>query len=117
MSPSPPSRRRFPRIPSDNLVLINTVGGAEAEQLARTRNVSLGGCMVSVRQRLGVGTMVQVLIKVDDQVVDSLGRVVYERPRRSGDNDVGIEFLYLSDPDQRRLRALLERVAQAAPPA
>jgi hypothetical protein len=102
-----PSRRRFPRIPSEHLVLVNKVGDAEAEQLARTCNMSRGGCMVRVRERLGNGSVVQVLVKIGDQVVDSLGRVVYEIPRRRGEVDVGIEFLYLADGDQRRLASLI----------
>ena len=38
-----PSRRQFSRISTDRVVLVTTVGDADAEQPARTRNVSLGG--------------------------------------------------------------------------
>jgi hypothetical protein len=109
-----PARRRFPRIPSEHLVLVNKVGDAEAEQLARTRNMSRGGCLVRVRERLGNGSVVQVLVKIGDQVVDSLGRVVYEISRRRGEVDVGIEFLYLDEGDQRRLATLIGE-GEAAP--
>jgi len=109
-----PSRRHFPRIPSEHLVLVNKVGDAEAEQLARTRNMSRGGCLVRVRERFGNGSVVQVLVKIGDQVVDSLGRVVYEISRRRGEVDVGIEFLYLNEADQRRL-AMLIGEGKAAP--
>jgi hypothetical protein len=108
MDPVEPSRRRYPRLPSENLVLVNRVGDAEAEQLAHTRNVSLGGCRIIVRERLGVGAVVQVLARIGDQVVDCFGRAVYEVKHRGGEFEVGIEFLYLSDADRRRLRTFLD---------
>ena len=101
-----PSRRKFPRISTDNVVLVTTVGDADAEQLARTRNVSLGGCQVMVDRHLHRGTLVQILVRVGDQVVDALGRVVYEL-RKGEAVEAGIEFLYLSEPDRRRLESVL----------
>lgn len=106
-----PSRRRFPRISTDRVVLLTTIGDADAEQLARTRNVSLGGCQVVVDRLLHRGTLVQVLVRVDDQLVDVLGRVVYE-VRQGGRVEAGIEFVYLGEVDRRRLGAAL---AGAAP--
>ena len=103
---APPSRRRFPRVPSRNLVLVTTVGDADAEQLARTSNVSLGGCQVEVDRQLHRGTLVQVLIRVEDQVVDALARVVYEL-RRGAKVEAGVEFVYLSEGDRRLLETLL----------
>jgi c-di-GMP-binding flagellar brake protein YcgR len=103
---APPSRRRFPRVSTDAVVLVTTVGDADAERLARTRNVSLGGCQVVVDGTLRRGTLVQVLVRVGDHVVDALGRVVYEL-RQGGRVEAGIEFLYLSDGDRRQLEAVL----------
>lgn len=108
-----PSRRRFPRVSTDAVVLVTTVGDADAEQLARARNVSLGGCQVVVDRPLRRGTLVQVLVRVEDHVVDALGRVVYEL-RQGGRVEAGVEFLYLSEGDRRRLAAVLGNDPQAS---
>ncbi len=110
-----PSRRRFPRLSTDNVVLVTTVGDLEAEQLARVSNVSLGGCQVVVERTLPRGTVVQVLVRVGGEVVDALGRVVYQL-KRGGRVEAGIEFFYLSENDQRRLGAVLADQPRASDP-
>lgn len=109
-------RRRFPRLSTDSVVLVTTVGDAHAEQLARVSNVSLGGCQVVVERSLPRGTVVQVLVRVGGEVVDALGRVVYQL-KRGGRVEAGIEFHYLSDPDRRRLEAVLADQPQDSDPS
>jgi hypothetical protein len=92
-------RRRFPRIPSEHVVLVTRVGDEALEQLGRTRDLSLGGCMFSADRAYGVGCLLQLLIKFDDGVIDALARVVHEEPRGSGEIELGAEFIYLSDQE------------------
>jgi hypothetical protein len=90
-------RRRFPRIPAEHVVLVTKVGDEVLEQLGRTRDVSLGGCLFTSGQSFGQGSLVQLLIKLEDEVVDCLARIVYEVPKEGDEHDVGVEFVYLSD--------------------
>ena len=90
-------RRRFPRIPAEHVVMVTKVGEEALEQLGRTRDLSLGGCMFSATQTFGLGCVLQLLIKFDDGVVDALARVVHEVPRGSGEIELGVDFIYLSD--------------------
>ena len=66
-----PGRRRFPRLPSENAVLVNRLGEVPAEEFAVTRSVSLGGCAFTSRESFGVGAHLELLITIERDVVDA----------------------------------------------
>ena len=101
------SRRRFPRIPAANTVLVTRVEGELLDQLGRTRTVGLGGCGFFSAQPLGIGAVLELMISVRPEVVRAQARVVYEMPRDGGGVDVGVEFLELDDGDRRLLELLV----------
>ncbi len=100
-------RRRFPRIPSENAVLVTRLGPEEIEQFATTRSVSLGGCMFLSNKTLSEGTPLRLLISVGRRTLKVLARVVYETPRDDGRNAIGVEFLELDPADRTVLEDLL----------
>jgi len=60
-------------------------------------DLSLGGCMFTADKAFGVGSVLQLLIKLEDGVIDALARVVHEVPRGGDGIDLGVDFIYLSD--------------------
>ena len=100
-------KRRFPRIPSENVVLFQKIGADADEELAKTGMVGLGGCMIRSKVSVGEGSIVSLLISVSDHVLKTEARVVYEKVTASGEYEVGVEFLSLAPADRKRLAELL----------
>jgi hypothetical protein len=98
-------RRKFPRIPSENPVLVNRLGEDALEAVTKTRVVGLGGCMFASPESFGPGALLQILVTVEGAVVDCLARVVYELDRDSH-YEIGVEFLFLNEAKLRQLRTL-----------
>jgi len=100
------SKRRFPRIPSDNAVLVKRLGQEEAEGFTRTRVVGLGGCMFISDEPLGVDSFLDLLISVRGRVVRTKGRVVYEIRRGAAEIEVGVEFVQIAPHDRDIIQEL-----------
>ena len=98
-------RRKLPRIPSENPVLINRLGDDAVEAVSKTQVVGLGGCMFASPESLGKGSLLQMLVTVEGEVVDCLARVVYEIEKEDR-FEVGVEFLFLNEAKLRKLRTL-----------
>lgn len=101
------STRRFPRVPAEHPALVRLLGGAPFEGFAKTRVIGLGGCMVTSRESLGFGSLMELLISFRGRVVRTDGRVVWETARTGG-YDVGVEFLRLSSSDRALLSTVVE---------
>jgi hypothetical protein len=100
-------RRRYPRIPSQNAVLVKRLDeDVPSEGFVKTRVVGLGGCMWLCDEALGVDSYLDVLIRVRSTVVQATGKVVYETPLQDGRFEVGVEFVKISDTDRRLLEVL-----------
>lgn len=99
-------RRRYPRIPSQNSVLVKRLGDDSLEGFTRTRMVGLGGCMFVSDQSMGVGSFLDLLISVKGSVAKALSKVVYERQFSGNEFEVGVEFVLISDVDRRLLEVL-----------
>lgn len=98
-------KRRFPRIPSENALLVKKLGPEATEGFAKTQVVGLGGCMFLSDESLGVGSYLDILISVRGHVVKSQARVVYENPK--GDEmEVGVEFVRISPHDREIIEGL-----------
>ena len=100
--------RRFPRIASENVVLVKKLTDAAQEGFAKTRVMGMGGCMFTSREPFGVGVNVEILISVVCRVVRAVGRVVYELPASGDELEVGVEFLELGEKDREVIEGLFE---------
>ena len=102
MSDAFAKRRRFPRIASENVVLLRTGGAADAERLAKTRAIGLGGCSFVTDHPPAIGAFLELLVSVGGRVVTTRSRVVYEIA--SGDRrEIGVEFLEIDPADREWL--------------
>lgn len=110
--------RRFPRIASNHTVLVTKLDG-ELEQFALTKTIAIGGCGFLSNERVGAGSIVELLIALDrENVIKVHGKVVYERPLEDGAIDVGVEFIDITDDDAALIERLFdrrERTAAVAP--
>lgn len=102
-----PEKRRFPRISSENAVLVKKLGPQVLEHFARTRVVGLGGCMFVSETPLGVGSAIEILISVKGHVIKAQARVVWELPAADGKTEIGIEFVNVAPSDRAALEGLL----------
>jgi hypothetical protein len=88
-----PTRRQYPRIPAENLVMIHRIGPTEQRGKGTTRQLGLGGLMISSAEPLGVDSFLKLKISIDADVVEATGRVVWEKPAADGGYDVGVAFI------------------------
>ena len=102
------NQRRFPRIPAHNVVLVTKVEGEELDSFVKTSSVGMGGCGFVSDKRLGVGSVIELMISVRPRVVKAQGRVVHENPRDDGKTLIGIEFIDLDPADRQVIEQLLE---------
>ncbi len=102
------ARRRFPRVPVENKVLVRDPADTPRAEFAETTSVGLGGCGFHSELPLEVDQRVELLILVDPLLLKAKARVAYARPLPEGGFDVGVEFIELKDSDRAILEGLLE---------
>jgi hypothetical protein len=96
-------RRRFPRVHSENLVLVKKSGDQPVEGLGKTEQLGLGGCKFLHQEPLGVGSIVELTLSIRGKLINTKGRVAYEVPHEGAFTEVGVEFLQLTDDDRAAL--------------
>lgn len=104
-----PAGRRFPRIRSENSVVLRKLGANPRGELAVTKVVGLGGCSFLHPTAQGVGATLFLAILVGDELGEAKVRVAYERPQADGTYEIGVEFLEIADRDRALLAGLVEK--------
>jgi hypothetical protein len=105
----PASTRRFPRACSQHTVRLRVLGERRPEEIMQTQVISQGGCMLVSDRSIGFGSLLELAITLDGQVVRADGRAAWENRRGRGEYEVGVEFLRISPAD----RGLLDRMVRA----
>ena len=88
-----PTRRQFPRIPAEDVVMIHRIGPEEEAEQTTARQIGLGGLMVSSVESLGVDSYLRLKLTIDAEEIEATGRVVWEKPAEDGSFDVGVAFI------------------------
>lgn len=104
-----PFVRRFPRVPSQLPVRLRILGERRPEALTQTRIISAGGCMLVTERSIGFGSLMEVTLSCDGQILRADARVAWERRKSPSEHEVGIEFLRITTRD----RAVLEQLVAA----
>ena len=103
-------QRRFPRIPEAFTVMYR-VSGELASSWCEvvTQNVSAGGVRFLVSEALDAGTTIMLRLALPglSQPLQINGQVVWSRMQASGVAEVGVEFLDVSERDQRMIDRLV----------
>ncbi len=96
-----PNRRKYPRIPSDQLVSFTPFAGAPS--LGDAGDVSLGGIRINVVGcKLRKADLLLINFNVGEQTIEAVGRVVWIREMDDITAEVGLEFVRI-DPWAARL--------------
>jgi c-di-GMP-binding flagellar brake protein YcgR len=101
--------RRYPRVTSELPVRLRILGERRPEALTRTQIISPGGCMLVSDRSIGFGSLMEVTISCEGQMLRADGRVAWEKRKSPGEHEVGIEFLRITPRD----RAVLEQLVAA----
>jgi hypothetical protein len=99
--------RRFPRVPSELPVRLRILGERRPEALTRTRIISPGGCMLVSNHSIGFGSLMEVTISCEGQMLHADGRVAWEKRKSPSEHEVGIEFLRITPRDRTVLEQLV----------
>ncbi len=104
-------KRRFPRAQVDRPALVRLLQTDPGQQphdvITRARVLGPGGCMVESPTALGYLTLADIQIALENRVVRADSRVVWEHEDRSGQHQVGVEFLRISPADRATIESLV----------
>jgi hypothetical protein len=103
MDESHEKRRRFPRIHSENLVLVARSGPEPLEGLGKTEQLGLGGCKFLHPEALGIGTVLDLTLSIQGRLLNCQARVVHEAPHGDDFFEECVEFIALSQEDRETL--------------
>ena len=101
--------RRFPRVNSQHTVRLRILGERRPESVMQTQVISPGGCMLVSDRSIGFGSLMEMAITLDGQVLRVDARAAWEKRAGRGTYEVGVEFLRISVKD----RALLDRLVKS----
>lgn len=101
----PHTIRRFPRIRSENTMLVSSVDGRALDQFGFTHTIGLGGCGFAYSEALATGAAVELMVAVRPAAIMISARVVYCNAVEEM-WDVGVEFVDLG-PVEREVLARL----------
>jgi len=102
MNDSMRDRRKFPRIPTDQVISFAPVHYS-TEQLAVSTNVSAGGIRFeTVGCELELGDTIRVTFNIGEQTVIAVGEVCWAIELDTITSDIGLSFLEI-DPSALRL--------------
>jgi Tfp pilus assembly protein PilZ len=103
-----PTRRQFPRIPAEDVVLIHRIGPADQVEETMARQIGLGGLMISSVESLGVDSYLRLKLTIDGEEIEATGRVVWEKPAKDDDTfDVGVAFISIDAAHSETIMARL----------
>ncbi len=104
-------RRKYPRIPSHQIVSFTPFGGAPS--LGDAGDVSLGGIRIKiVGCKLRKGDLLTVNFNVGEQTIESVGRVVWLKQMDNLTAEIGLEFVRIDPWAARLLEEELDRTPE-----
>lgn len=98
--------RRFPRAPAEHEVRIRIRSDPRSDQISMTRFISPGGCMLVSESPLGLGSLLELMISIEERLLLTDARVAWEKPGQ-GEHRVGVEFLRIHPRDRDLLARLV----------
>ena len=103
-------RRKYPRIPSHQLVSFTPFGGAPS--LGNAGDVSLGGIRINIIGcKFRQGDLLRVNFNVSDQTIEAVGRVVWLKQLDDITVEIGLEFVRIDPWAARLLEEEMDRAS------
>ncbi len=104
-------RRKYPRIPSDQLVSFTPFAGSPS--LGDAGDVSMGGIRLTiVGCELRKGDLLLVNFNVGEQTIESVGRVVWLKQMDDITVEIGLEFVRIDPWAARLLEEEMNRASE-----
>ena len=104
-------RRKYPRIPSDQLVSFTPLGGGPS--LGDAGDVSLGGIRIKiVGCEFREGDLLVVNFNVGEQTIEAVGRVVWLKQMDDITAEIGFEFVRIDPWAARLLEEEMDRASE-----
>lgn len=100
-------RRRWPRCPAERLLAYSWLDKDKRPLdmgMAKTVDLSEGGAGILIHRALVGGEILHLFMAVEEQLVETTARVVYQRPLRGGYYQIGACFLSMEEKGRRYLR-------------
>ncbi len=105
------NRRKYARIPSDQLVSFTPFAGSPS--LADAGDVSMGGIRLTiVGCELRKGELLLVNFNVGEQTIESVGRVVWLKQMDDIPVEIGLEFVRIDPWAARLLEEEMNRASE-----
>ena len=101
-------QRRYPRVPSQwDLSVCPAHEKKGIPMVSLVGDVGLGGCRFLSNQPWGENALLWLTMIPKRSIVEARARVVYERPKKDGTYEIGVEFVEISPRDKATLEKLL----------
>jgi len=113
-------RRRYVRPESLNLldyIVVDEQGVQGNYSMGRTLNISIGGILMETHIQLHAGQQVMITIGLEDELVDTMGRIIHSTGHSDGMFHNGIEFFHASVEDRRIINKYVEAFHKSFPEA
>jgi hypothetical protein len=106
------TRRRYPRVRSDNIISLRPVSAPGGKKvLAISKTLGLGGLMFESERKVAVDENLEMSILAGLDLIPTTVRVVWTEKGEREKWAVGVEFLDMSEEDRTRiLDYLMQRV-------
>lgn len=91
----PTERRRYPRVPTNNLityVLVDDEGANIGQGVGTALNVSQDGVLLQTANKITSHYLFMVSTDIDDRLIEIVGKVVFSRKESEGDFRTGIRL-------------------------
>ena len=102
-----PDQRRFPRIRSENTVLVRRLDDETVGAFGRTQVLGLGGCMFVSGEVFEPGALLGIAISVQGRAIQAVARVAYVL-NQGTPFEIGVEFVQVDPAERGVLEHLLD---------
>ena len=103
-------KRRHIRIESLNLshITVSEGGVIVYQGMGRTLNVSESGILLETKYQIPAGDQMLISIGLEDDLMELMGKAVFEKETEPGLHETGIEFLELDEAVLPKLRGFIQ---------
>lgn len=105
-SASGEERRRWPRRPAERLLAYSWLDQENRPLdmgMAKTVDLSEGGVGILIHRALVGGQTLHLFMAVEEHLVETTARIVYQRPLHGGQYQIGACFISMEDKGRRYL--------------
>ena len=88
-------KRKYPRVPIDNLItyaLIDEEGNEVGQGLGKALNVSQNGILIMTNQQITSKYIFLISIDINNKLIENIGKIIFSKENEHGTFNTGISF-------------------------